>query len=56
LDTTQAIIFELENTMNTQKDDIIDEFEKVVKIVENLHKEEMENDLQAHKKKMEIEF
>jgi hypothetical protein len=42
LDTTQAIIVELENTMNTQKDDITIEFEKGVKIAENIHKEEIE--------------
>lgn len=45
LDTTQVRIVEFENTMNTQKDDIIVEFEKVEKIAENLHNEETEKAL-----------
>jgi hypothetical protein len=40
LETKHTIITELEKTMNTQKDGITTEFEKVVRISENLHKEE----------------
>jgi hypothetical protein len=47
LDTTQKRIVELEKKMSTQKDDITVEFEKAVRIVENLHKEEMEKVLQT---------
>ena len=47
LDTTHKIIVEWEKKMSTQKDDIIVEFEKAVRIVENLHKEEMEKFLQT---------
>jgi len=47
LDTTQKIIIELEKKMSTQKDDITVLFEKAVRIVENLHREEMEKFLQT---------
>jgi hypothetical protein len=42
LETSQAKVAKLYRVLNTQRDEITDEFEKEASIVENLHKEEME--------------
>jgi len=47
LDNKQTRIAELENKMSTQKDDITIEFEKALRIVDSIHKEEVEKVLQT---------
>jgi len=56
LDKAPAGIDDLDKTMNTQRDDIIVEFEKVVKIAKNLQKQEMEKVLQQKKGDMSANF
>jgi isopentenyldiphosphate isomerase len=56
LDKVQTKIFELERTMNTEREEITVEFEYIANTIENMHKEEIDKVLRTQKYKMEVEF
>jgi hypothetical protein len=56
LDISRARVVELEGALNTIKDSLDDEFRKEANTAEQLHKEEMQKDLQLQKDKLNAEF